>query len=362
MGKKENPLLEYYNQNGRFAELLNGWLFEGEVHWKAGDIRDADRRQDGKSWDDRAYRHRYRDLYKELRDAQVHLFIGTELQEHVDYVMPLRVMDNDVLSYSRQKDTVSGNYKNQDYKNQDYKNHAGVKSSRRGTGDMDSAKDRRKKALTSDEYLSQFSKSDRLLPVITLVLYCGEKKWDGARCLHELLDFSDIPDKVKKYVSDYPIHILDVCHTPDERLRQFPPDICFLLMCIKYAKDKEAFSRLRELTGTAVVSEDTCGTIAEYLGEPELLKKGSGAEGGRDMCEAIRALVEDGRNEGMREGRREGMQEGIREGRREGMREGRQEGIELAKRVIRMAGAQASTEEIARELAISKEEVERILE
>lgn len=135
-------------------------------------------------------------------------------------------------------------------------------------------------------------------------------------------------------------------------------DICFLLMCIKYAKDKEAFSRLRELTGTAVVSEDTCGTIAEYLGEPELLKKGTGAEGGRDMCEAIRALVEDGRNEGMREGRREGMQEG----RREGMREGRQEGIELAKRVIRMAGAQASTEEIARELAISKEEVERILE
>ena len=147
-------------------------------------------------------------------------------------------------------------------------------------------------------------------------------------------------------------------------------DIRFLLMCIKYAKDKEAFSRLRELTGTAVVSEDTCGTIAEYLGEPELLKKGTGAEGGRDMCEAIRALVEDGRNEGMREGRREGMQEGIREGRREGMREGRregmregrQEGIELAKRVIRMAGEQASTEEIARELAISKEEVERILE
>ena len=119
-------------------------------------------------------------------------------------------------------------------------------------------------------------------------------------------------------------------------------DICFLLMCIKYAKDKEAFSRLRELTGTAVVSEDTCETIAEYLGEAELLKKGTGAEGGRDMCEAIRALVEDGRNEGMREGR--------------------QEGIELAKRVIRMAGAQASTEEIARELAISKEEVERILE
>ena len=129
-------------------------------------------------------------------------------------------------------------------------------------------------------------------------------------------------------------NILDVCHTPDERLRQFPPDICFLLMCIKYAKDKEAFSRLRELTGTAVVSADTCETIAEYLGEPELLHGEAGTEGGRNMCKAIRDLVEDGRNEG----------------------------IQLAKNVLRMAGEQIPTEEIARELSITKEEVEKILE
>ena len=135
-------------------------------------------------------------------------------------------------------------------------------------------------------------------------------------------------------MADYPIHILDVCHTPDERLRQFPPDICFLLMCIKYAKDKEAFSRLRELTGTAVVSADTCETIAEYLGEPELLHGEAGTEGGRNMCKAIRDLVEDGRNEG----------------------------IQLAKNVLRMAGEQIPTEEIARELSITKEEVEKILE
>ena len=170
--------------------------------------------------------------------------------------------------------------------------------------------------------------------MITLVLYCGEKEWDGARRLHELLDLDKLPSSIRGYVADYPIHILDVCHTPDERLRQFPPDICFLLMCIKYAKDKEAFSRLRELTGTAVVSADTCETIAEYLGEPELLHGEAGTEGGRNMCKAIRDLVEDGRNEG----------------------------IQLAKNVLRMAGEQIPTEEIARELSITKEEVEKILE
>ena len=317
MGKKENPLLDYYSQNKRFAQLLNGWLFQGEPHWKAGDLRDADRRQDGKSRKGRAYRHKYRDLYKELDNARVHLFIGAELQEHVDYAMPLRIMDSDVLSYLHQKKSLS----------------------KKQTDNAD-------KIMTSDEYLSHFSKASRLQPVITLVLYCGEKEWDGARRLHELLDLDKLPSSIRGYVADYPIHILDVCHTPDERLRQFPPDICFLLMCIKYAKDKEAFSRLRELTGTAVVSADTCETIAEYLGEPELLERGAEAEGGRNMCKAIRDLVEDGRNEGRLEGRKEG----------------KNEGIQLAKNVLRMAGEQIPTEEIARELSITKEEVEKILE
>ena len=82
--------------------------------------------------------------------------------------------------------------------------------------------------------------------------------------------------------------------TPDDRLREFPAELCFLLMCIKYAKDKEAFLCLTERAEVSVVSEDTYETIAEYLGEPELLESEAGTEGGRDMCKAIRELVEDG--------------------------------------------------------------------
>ena len=309
MGKKENPLLDYYSQNERFAQLLNGWLFQGKPHWKAGDLRGADRRQDGKSEKSRTYRHKYRDLYKELDDALVHLFIGAELQEHVDYAMPLRIMDSDALSYLHQKKAVGKNHTNDKDVKEDAEN-TDAKEASDSTG---------RQPLTAGEYLLRFSKADRLQPVITLILYCGEKEWDEARRLHELLDLDKLPDSIKPYVADYPIHILDVCHTPDERLRQFPPDICFLLMCIKYAKDKEAFSRLREL---------------KYLGEPELLERGAEAEGGRNMCKAIRDLVEDGRNEG----------------------------IQLAKNVLRMAGEQLPAEEIARELSITKEEVEKILE
>ena len=111
-----------------------------------------------------------------------------------------------------------------------------------------------------------------------------------------------------------------------------------MLLCIKYAKDKEAFSRLKELAGSAIVSEDTYETIAEYLGEPELLENREQAEkGGKDMCEAIRALVEDGRNEGLRQG------------------------IQLAKQVFRLADEGVDWGEIAKRLSISEKEVEQIL-
>ena len=146
-------------------------------------------------------------------------------------------------------------------------------------------------------------------------------------------------------MEDYSIHILDVCHTPDEKLLEFPPEIRFLLMCIKYAKDKEAFLRLMELEGSAVISEDTYETIAEYLGEPELLENGEKSEGGRNMCEAIRALVEDGREEG----------------RQEGEERGESKGIELARQIFKLAGKGEKILAIARLLSIPEEKVRWVL-
>ena len=44
------------------------------------------------------------------------------------------------------------------------------------------------------------------------------------------------------------------------------------------------------------------------------------------MCEAIRALVEDGRNEGLEQGLKQGLKQGL------------EQGIELTKQVFRLAG------------------------
>ena len=40
---------------------------------------------------------------------------------------------------------------------------------------------------TNGEYLSGFYKNDRLLPVITLVIYFGPDEWDAPVSLHEMM-------------------------------------------------------------------------------------------------------------------------------------------------------------------------------
>ena len=78
-----------------------------------------------------------------------------------------------------------------------------------------------KKEEISEMSLSPILKEDRLIPIITLVLYMGEKPWDAASNLYDILDMSDISEEWKSYVQNYKVHVLDICHTPDERLLEF---------------------------------------------------------------------------------------------------------------------------------------------
>ena len=57
------------------------------------------------------------------------------------------------------------------------------------------------------EFISGICKTDRFLPVVTLVLYYGEEDWDGPMCLHDMLD---IPEEIKKYINDYRLNIIQI--------------------------------------------------------------------------------------------------------------------------------------------------------
>ena len=70
------------------------------------------------------------------------------------------------------------------------------------------AKNRKDKDFTtSDEFLSNMKKTDRLHPVISLCVYYGENPWDGPLCLMDMLE---IPDKIRTLVSDYKMNLIEL--------------------------------------------------------------------------------------------------------------------------------------------------------
>jgi len=101
--------------------------------------------------------------------------LGLESQEHVHYAMPLRVMGYDYGTYKKQYDSNAGRYKKPD-------------------------------CIDEDEYLSRMKRTDKFIPVITIVVYYGEKPWDGALSLHGMLN---IPEGMKKFINDYKMILVE---------------------------------------------------------------------------------------------------------------------------------------------------------
>ncbi|MDE5778602.1 MAG: Rpn family recombination-promoting nuclease/putative transposase [Lachnospiraceae bacterium] len=68
-------------------------------------------------------------------------------------------------------------------------------------------------------YCSQLVRGERKkYPVITMVLYFGEKHWSAPGTLYDSID---IPDELKPYVSDYRINIFEIAYLTEKRVKLF---------------------------------------------------------------------------------------------------------------------------------------------
>ena len=113
MGKKEEPMIAYYEDARHFAWLVNGWICQGEKEIDEAQIKPKNIRLTGKTGSGRTtrMRSRYRDVFKEIGKVKIVLMIGTELQSFVDYSMPVRVMDYDALEYKDQIQKIASERK-----------------------------------------------------------------------------------------------------------------------------------------------------------------------------------------------------------------------------------------------------------
>ena len=112
LGKQNDVLLDYFNDNNRFADFFNGILFQGYPEIRAEELEEASERytqreqgggsRTGTKQEKIKYRSRFRDLKKRMKDGGILRILAMEAQELVDYSMPLRCMNYDVQEYLRQ--------------------------------------------------------------------------------------------------------------------------------------------------------------------------------------------------------------------------------------------------------------------
>ena len=257
----------YYSDNRRFADLINGIVCNGIPSVKQEDLSEMDT-ETGQG--------KRRDLVRKAVFGVNFAVLGLENQEKLDYRLPLRVLGYEVGAYEHQAAEI-------------------YREIRRSGRNFDTE-------LSSGEYLYGFRKSDRLHPVITIILYYGEEEWNGSRDLHGILDFQDIPEQIRQYVQNYRIHVIDVRRMERTDLRQ-------VFDLIRFSGNRE---RLRDLIeqepAYGKLEEDAFDFASSYVGLRELSKwKEAVREGERFNMKTGFQMYED---EFLERGRAEGKEIG----------------------------------------------------
>ncbi len=278
--KPDIVVKNYWRNNKQFADLFNAVLFDGEQVIRSDELEDMDTEEsyvlEHKDYAESigASRDNVKIRKKSTRYDVALCMLGLESQERIHYAMPMRVMGYDYGTYRKQYEDNAVKYKNG-------------------------------KGLSEDEFISKMKKTDRFIPIITIVVYYGEKEWDGAISLHGMLN---IPKEMAAFVNDYKLHLVEA-RKNDLKLHNLNNKDLFNLLEILLDKN----GKLSEIREKAIkyatehkVEKSVIMTVAGAANckmDYNMLEK----EGDADMC----TVFEETRREGIAEGKAEGKAEEI---------------------------------------------------
>ena len=278
--KPDIVVKNYWRNNERFADFFNAVLFDGVQVIKADELEDMDTAESS------ILKHREyaesigasRDNIKIRKKSTIYnvelVILGMESQERIHYAMPMRVMGYDYGTYKKQYDDNATKYKRQKVKDE--------------------------KNMTADEYMSHMKKTDKFIPVITVVVYYGESPWDGAVSLHGMLNISK---EMQPFVNDYKIHLIEA-RKNNLKLHNINNRDLFNLLEIlldRNGKLKEYKEKAIKYTENHDVDKSVIMTAAGAVNcrlDYDIMKK----KGSADMCRVFEETWEEGRSVGLAEG------------------------------------------------------------
>ena len=294
--KPDVVLKQYWSRNEEFADFFNAILFNGKMIIRPDDLEEADTDSSVLIENSDAIEsiHLARDtirIRKRIKTGKIELvLLGMEHQEHIHYAMPLRVMGMDYSAYKKQYDQNARTIKDQ-------------------------------KGLSKDEYLSGMKKTDKLIPVITIVVYYGEKPWDGALNIKQMLD---IPRDFRKYVCDYKMLLVEARKLDSEKNQlqlhnSNNQDFFYLLGII--LNNEMSRKQKREIIEnyehshaiSPEVVKTVAGTVSSGVSMDKIRKRGM------KMCTFFNELIKEGEEIGEARGLELGIAEGENRGKIAGL-------------------------------------------
>lgn len=279
--KPDTILKTFWRDNDHFADLFNAALFDGEQVLNPADLMEVDTDVSSMvKFNNHAETvQKVLDVVKKTAYGVDFVIWGLENQRKIHYAMPLRHMIGDSFSYLKEYNEIA-------------------------------ARNKAEKGFeSSDEFLSNLKRTDRLHPVISLCVYYGENEWDGPFCLTDMLE---IPEKLKPLVSNYKMNLIEVRNS--EPLRFHNPDVDTVFDVSRSIYERN-FDKINTIYRDKKISAELGVVIGAITESQKLIDQAlkSEKEGGQiNMCGALEELVDKGRQEGIQRGRLEGILANIR--------------------------------------------------
>ena len=274
--RKENDSLakRYIGRPEVFADLFNYYLFDGK------DIIDSNNLEDipiDQLLVEPKMVKTERDIFKKLlakkSDNITYLLLGIENQTTNMNAMVLRNLLYDVSSYVIQAEKIVNKHKSD--------------------------------KIESEKRIypyKGFKKTDRLAPVITLVIYFNSDRWEGFKSLKEMIDIKD--KIIDDYIFDYKLNIIEPCMMTNDDFKKLKTHVGLILEAIQKSNDEKSF---KELLTNDNRFERIPIEAAKIINEFASIDLGIEQEEGEyNMCKAVEEWKKELRTEGKAEGIAEG--------------------------------------------------------
>lgn len=261
----------YWRDNKHFADLFNAVFFNGKQVLHERELTEADSEVSNHvlKKSDVFDVSKTRDIIKKVSSDADYILLGIENQMNIHYGMPLRTMLYDALSYLKQCEVLKKRHRIE------------------------------KDTENADEFLSGLKREERLHPVFTVVIYYGEKPWDGPK---KLSDMMALRKEWQPFFEDYSMRLIEVVDGEVLPFQDEENRLLFeMIKDVNKLSKKELLAKYRQ----EAIPKSVAIAVGEMTGTKVLIDLALQTKGDEIMCSNMDRIFAEERAEGRQQEREE---------------------------------------------------------